>query len=315
MKKYIILGGCSYTYRAQSYLEGLLNKLSGKKNTPLDRCDIKIIHIGGSSASNEFITQTITTTIQSLLDNKVNPKDILVINNFTQIGRQFAKLPYEYHSLADEILMKDVGQRRYIHEPDITDYYHFSPSLIRFKNEIYSFFISNHNLNGFVKDWYNYENGIRHIKKNIIEHFESYLSSIVILQSFVKKHNIETISFLMNNVFDGWGDNFEHVYNKHTEFNLPSTKGTKHISEINDYTKILWDCIDLDMFVFHSTEENKYGGIDEYMLDKYPDKEYVQSPEREDLIFGNHPTEIIYEKFTHDYMVDKLKNWINEIHS
>ena len=48
---------------------------------------------------------------------------------------------------------------------------------------------------------------------------------------------------------------------------------------------------------------------------KPADKKYVQSPEREDLIFGNHPNEVIYEKFTYDYMIDKLKNWINEIHN
>jgi hypothetical protein len=135
------------------------------------------------------------------------------------------------------------------------------------------------------------------------------------MQSFLKKHNICNISFLMNNVFDGWDDEFRHVYNGHTELSLPNTKGTKHISQISDYTKVLWDCIDLNSFIFHQTEGNKYGGIDEYMLDRYPNRKYFQNPEKLDLIFGNHPDGQIYHNFTDEYMVDKLKNWANEIHS
>ena len=57
------------------------------------------------------------------------------------------------------------------------------------------------------------------------------------------------------------------------------------------------------------------GGIDEFMLDRYPDRKYFQNPERLDLIFGNHPDGQIYHNFTDEYMVDKLKNWVNEIHS
>ena len=54
------------------------------------------------------------------------------------------------------------------------------------------------------------------------------------MQSFLKKHNISNISFLMNNVFDGWDNEFRHVYNGHSELSLPNTIGTKHISQISD---------------------------------------------------------------------------------
>jgi hypothetical protein len=153
------------------------------------------------------------------------------------------------------------------------------------------------------------------VKRIVEQYFEIYLQSIVVMQSFLKKHNIFNISFLMNNVFDGWDAEFRHVYNGHSELSLPNTIGTKHISQISDYTKVLWDCIDLDSFIFHQTEGNKYGGIDEFMLDKYPDRKYFQNPEKLDFIFGNHPDGQIYHNFTDEYMVDKLKNWANEIHS
>jgi hypothetical protein len=51
------------------------------------------------------------------------------------------------------------------------------------------------------------------------------------------------------------------------------------------------------------------------MLDRYPDRKYFQNPEKLDFIFGNHPDGQIYHNFTDEYMVDKLKNWANEIHS
>jgi hypothetical protein len=299
MKRYIILAGCSYTYRAINYLITLL-----------DNSDIEIINIGANSAGNEFISESVMITVKYLLEDGVLPKDIMVINNFTQIFRPVVKLPIEYYIKVQPLFAysSDVRKVR-----NIT--YKSCISLIQIQNQIYSFLISNRGLTHEVKDWYDFQSNTYRVRRIVEQYFETYLASIVTMQSFLKTHSINNISFLMNNVFEGWNSEFEHVYSKHNQFSLPSTKETKHISEISDYTKVLWDCIDLNSFVFHQTDKNKYGGIDEYMLDKFPDKKYLQDIIKNEFYFGNHPNNTIYEKFTDEYMKDKIKNWVNEIHS
>jgi hypothetical protein len=308
MKKYIILSGCSYSYKWD--LPILLKELIANKKL-LDIFEFELIQIGASSAGNEYISESTIIVSKCLLDSGVLPKDILVINNFTQIGRPVVKLPHEYHKKVEHLFNDDNCDKRIFGNI----IYASSASLLKLQNEVYSFLITNHNLSDDVKDWFNYQSKIYRVNRIVEQYFERYLESIIIMQSFLKKHNILNISFLMNNVFDGWDNKFGHVYNGHTELNIPSTTGTKHISEITDYTKVLWDCIDLNSFIFHQTNENKYGGIDEYMLDRYPDRNYFQNPERLDLIFGNHPSGFIYKKFTEEYMLEKLNKWVNEIHS
>jgi hypothetical protein len=300
MKRYIILAGCSYTYRAINYLSQLLG------NT-----NIEIINIGANSAGNQFISESIMISVNALLKQGVLSKDIYVINNFTQIFRPVVKLPIEYHIKVQPLFADNNSDIRNV--GNVT--YKSCLSLIQIENQIYSFLVSKDGLTHEVKDWYNYQSDIYRVKRIVEQYFEIYLESIVLMQSFLKKHNIGNISFLMNNVFDGWQDEFTHIYTKNKDFSLPSTKGTKHISELSDYTKVLWDCIDLDSFVFHKTEENKYGGIDEYMLDKFPDAKYLNDKIIKGFYFGNHPNEVIYRNFTNEYMLDKLKIWNNEIHN
>ena len=300
MKKYIIISGCSYAYRDPTHLVSLLKPF-----------DIQLINIGASAAGNEYISESTIIAVKSLLEVGILPKDILVINNFTQIFRPVVKLPYEYHKKAEPLFHNNDCDKREYENISYTS----TPALLKFQNQIYSFLISSENLTHEIKDWYSYQSQVYRVKRIVEQYFEIYLQSIVVMQSFLKKHNIFNISFLMNNVFDGWDDEFRHVYNGHSELSLPNTIGTKHISQISDYTKVLWDCIDLDSFIFHQTEGNKYGGIDEFMLDRYPDRKYFQNPEKLDFIFGNHPDGQIYHNFTDEYMVDKLKNWANEIHS
>jgi hypothetical protein len=310
MKKYVIITGCSYAYKAESYLTLLLKKLFDEKNRLLGDLNVKLINIGASSAGNEYISESTIIAVKTLLEDGVLPKDIFVLNNFTQIFRPVVKLPHEYHIKVEPLFVDATDVRSYGKIK-----YASCASLIKLQNQIYCFLAINYNLKHEVRDWYDYQSDIYRVKRIVEQYFEKYLECIVIMQSFLKKHNISNISFLMNNVFDGWEDDLSHVYSKNTKFVLPSTKGTKHISDITDYTKVLWDCIDLDSFVFHQTEENKYGGIDEYMLDKFPDVKYLQDKVTKGFHFGNHPNDTIYENFTDEYMVDKLKKWINEIHS
>lgn len=305
MKKYVVIGGCSYAFRELGNLELLINTFTSKK------IELQFIDLRANSAGNEFITESIIIAVNTLLNNGILPNDIIVINNFTQIFRPVVKLPYEYHNKVKHLFEFSNADVRIVENIK----YASCESLIMVGNQIYSFLYSDKHLEDDVKDWYDIQSNNYRIKKIVEQYFESYLTNILTLQTYLKQKNIHNISYLMNNVFNGWLDNFSHVYNKHTSLSLPNTVGTKHISEISEITKAIWDCIDLNSFVFYKTDINEYGGIDEYMLDNFPNRKYMQNPELKDFIFGNHPNGFIYHQFAIDCMSEKLKNWVNEIYN
>jgi hypothetical protein len=311
MKIYLIIAGCSYGYRDPTYLITKIKEFAlEKKENIINGHSIEIVNLAVNSAGNEYITQSVMISVKSLIDAGVSAKNIIVINNFTQIFRPVVKLPIEYHKKVYPLFAQSSDIRKFsnIELNCITEF-------VKLQNEIYSFLITSDNLTHEVKDWFNIQQNTFRIKRIVEQYFEVYLYNIVIMQTFLKTHNVKNISFLMNNVFDGWDDEYSHIYNKNTEFKLPSTNGTKHISEISDYTKALWDCIDLNSFSFHRTKDNMWGGIDEFMLDKFPDVKYMQDKVRNNFYFGNHPNGFIYHQFTELYFLDKLKIWIDEIYS
>ena len=115
----------------------------------------------------------------------------------------------------------------------------------------------------------------------------------------------------MNNIFEGWSENFNHVYSNLKGPIVPDLSKTLHIKDMSEYCKYLWDLIDLDSFVFHKTIGNNYGGIDEYAIDKFKDNEslYLSNPKENDYWYGNHPNTIVYSNFSNDYKIsDKIIN-------
>jgi hypothetical protein len=81
---------------------------------------------------------------------------------------------------------------------------------------------------------------------------------------------------------------------------------------MSDYCKVLWDSIDLDMFAFYTTEENKYGGMDEYMIDNFCERKYMQDDPQDNFYFGNHPQKDVYIDFAKKFMMDKILKWYND---
>lgn len=306
--KYLIISGCSYAYIFPDYLPPIIT--SNKLNKSVYH-KFEIIKIGASSAPNDFIVETTMIVVQHLLDIGIDPNDICVVNNFTQIYRPIAKIPPEYFNEASKLIDENIKDLREIFGIQMKSI----GSLTKLKNQIYSFLTLDWHLDGKLKTWYNHQLKKHTTEKTIQQHFEHYLSTIVLLQTFLKRKNVFGIHFLMNNVFDGWNENFEHIYSNHHEPNVPSTKNTLHISDISDYTKVLWNSIDLDMFCFYSTEENKYGGIDEYMIDYFCDPKYMQDiptkPIYFQTYFGNHPQKEVYLDFTKKFMSNKLIKWYN----
>jgi hypothetical protein len=278
--KYLIIGGCSYYWKNRG--DDIL------RNEPsIFKSSYEIVHIGRASVSIEHIKESIIHTISELLELGVSSSDIYLLTNVTQIGRKFIKYP-EY--LLD----------------DISDEY---KSWYKIGNHVTT---GLHQLHKKTAEWESQQKANIDNSRLPIQNFEIYLENILLLQVFLKKHNIPHTFFMMNNVFEGWNHNFGHVYNKIIGPIVPTLETTLHIKDMSDYCKYLWNIIDLDNFVFHKTPGNNYGGIDEYALDTFNDNAslYNENPlERENKWYGIHPNEIVYTSFSDRYgIADKIMN-------
>ena len=295
MKKYILIGGCSYFHKSVNTIVDIL----GYSDT-----ESQIINIECPAGSNKYISESIILSIDSLIDYGVSSDDIIVINNFTQIGRINPIVPFEIQT---EIkLNTNPSEKRKINNLTYT----FYNSFVEIQNRMYSLMIDDTGLSSNGKEWYTQQEFYIENQKRFETNFEEYLESIVLLQSYLKLKNIKNLSFLMNNVFDGWESDFSHIYTKNKKWELPSTKNTLHISDISDFAKSLWNMIDMSSFVFYETENNKYGGIDEYFIDKFGNLSFLENnPLNYYQFYSNHPNEDVYELFTNDLMKSKLEQW------
>jgi len=284
--KYLVIAGCSYYWKAnkeiypndipEAFLKGY-----------------QLIKIGIDSASIEHIKESIIHTIGELLKSGVDNSNIYLLSNITNIGRHFIKYP-------DHMLNS------------LTEYYKERNKIG--KNIVSTLIIT-------AEDSYKSKQ-VKHWEKDIlsniqnsrlpVQYFEIYLESIITLQSFLKKHNIAHTLFMMNNVFEGWDENFKHVYSNAKGPIIPNLNGTLHIKDMSEYCKYLWELIDFDNFVFHKTIGNNYGGIDEYTIDKLDGDEslYFSNPkEFNNNWYGNHPHTIAYSSFSNYYKIsDKIIN-------
>ena len=292
MQKYIIIGGCSYSNKSIKSIKSII----GDPN-------IEIIEIGTPASSNKYISDSIIFLVDELLTNKILSKNILVINNFTQIGRENPIVPNELTNKIEESLELK-NEKKYFNFT-----YSFYESFVKIKSRIYYLMNNSSDLPKSISSWTNSVEEM-YKKKNPIYFFENYLSDIIFLQNFCKIKNVTCVSYMMNNVFEGWYDDFSHVYNKNKKWELPSMKNTNHISEMSELTKVFWKMINLNDIVFYKTNTNKYGGIDEYFIDKFSDIKYLENTPLDDYTwFSNHPNETVYEKFTIALLKNKILEW------
>lgn len=299
MKKYILIGGCSYFHKSVNTIIDILGYSFDKT---------EVINIECSASSNKYISESIILSVDSLINSGVSSDDIIVINNFTQIGRINKVVPSEIQKEIKSNL-KSTEKRK---TKNLT--YTFYNYFVEIQNRMYCLMIGNDGISSTIKDWYNTQEHNIETQKRIENNFEEYLKNIVLVQSYLKSKNIKNLSFLMNNVFDGWNSEFSHVYTKNKKWELPSTRNTLHISDISDFAKSLWNMIDLDSFVFYETKNNKYGGIDEYFVDKFGDVSFLENnPLNYHQFYSNHPNEDVYKSFTNDLMKSKIEKWKQNI--
>lgn len=277
-KKHLILGGCSYHWKNNP-------TEFPNHNLPIFDNRYNIHWTGISSVSIEYIKESIIHKIGELLNKGVDASEIYVLSNLTQIGRKFVKYPD--YLLSD--LSNEYKNRYKIGKHVITPLIHMEKNVVEWEKEQIS------NINN---------------SRLPIQNFEIYLENIVILQSFLKTHKIANTLFMMSNIFEGWYDDFRHVYSSTIGPNVPDLSNTLHIKDMSDYCNYLWSVIDLDDFIFHKTPGNNYGGIDEYSIDKFKGNEllYNENPiQRGNLWYGLHPNVIVYHSFSSTYGInDKI---------
>ena len=285
-RKHLIIAGCSYSWKIdkevypnyipEAFLKGY-----------------NLIKIGLSSASIEHIKESIIHKIGELLESGVDSSNIYLLSNITNIGRHFIKYPdYMLNSLSE--FYKETNQigKNMVSSLTMDAYDEYKSKDVKRWEKTIILNIENSRLP--------------------IQYFEIYLESIVILQSFLKTNNISHTLFPMNNVFEGWDNNFNHRYSNLKRPVVPDLGKTLHIKDMSEYCKYLWNLIDLDNFVFHKTIGNNYGGIDEYTIDKLNGDEslYFSNPkESNNNWYGNHPITPAYTSFSDYYKIsDKIIN-------
>lgn len=293
MKKYLVVGGCSY---AHNNIDDILNIIG---------LDIEPIHVNTPASSNKFISESIISICEFLISNGIPSENILVLNNFTQIGRANPILPKSLKTEIKESL-SPTENRTFKDNP----YYEFYNSFVSVLGRMYYLLIGYNKVPLSVKSWIKKQENYYWKVKEPITYFEEYLTEIILMQRYLKDKNIFQISYMMSNVFEGWDLDLSHSYNNFKKWELPSMQGYKHICELSRITKILWDMVDLDKICFHQTENNKYGGIDEYFIDKFKDKKYLHDDSFDtNYFYGNHPNKEVYDSFTNEYIKPKLLKW------
>lgn len=306
MTKYFIIGGCSYGHKNPTIIEEIFFDKKSENFTENEH--IKTINVDASSASNKFIVESIIIAVNTLLNKGIDSKDILVINNFTQIGRENVLVPNEIENQIKNNIESILNDNKFNREFEIKNNYYIG--FAENNNGLYSLLTSPENTNEYVKKWNNIQEKYFFKYKNPILYFEEYLKDIFTLQSYLKKVNVESISFMMSNVFEGWDKNFGHVYTSNKEWKLPSLKNTIHINQLSKITNILWELIDFSKFVFYETKENKYGGLDEFFINEIVDEnELCDLGYHPGHFYGRHPSIFVYTEFTKIVMINKILDW------
>jgi hypothetical protein len=129
----------------------------------------------------------------------------------------------------------------------------------------------------------------------------------------------------MNNTFEGYYKNFSHEYGNDSIFNseliqIPDLKKLTHIKQFSEYLNQIWNSIDLTKFAFYETKNFKFGGIDEYAMERFGHIAYTSGANEWDIpndgyvtSFGAHPHDSVYIDFFKEYIYNDLIPFIGEL--
>jgi hypothetical protein len=323
--KYIINTGCSYGVMFRS-----IKKFSKGNNS-----DFKIIDLHCDSHGSEYQKRSVIYTISNLLDSGIDSSNIFVITEWSQPNRLFIELPKENSKHILENLNESEGvfvlNNKFERESDsnlirkykslnviIGDRVYLNPDVDSFDD------LEDESLIYYLEKF----KDNCHISHKPIDRLEQYMTNIFDLQNYLKANEIDYRFFLMNNTFEGYYSNFSHAYGLDSTYQavgkenivIPNVKKLMHIKEFSEYIKQIWNYLDLNKFVFYKTDNFNYGGIDEYVMEKFGHQAYTAGANEWDIpdegyvtSFGAHPHDSVYIDFFRDYLYEWVSSFIGEI--
>lgn len=328
--KYIINTGCSYGVMFRSF----------KEFTKGNNVDFRIVDLHCDSQGAEYQKRSIIYAVSKLVEMGVSTQDIYVIVEWSQPNRIFVEIPQEF---CDEILNGDdwALEKTFILDNTFNRIENDFPiefigkykSLnVVFGDRVYANVehsdldsFDNGNIHFYIKNF----NKNSHINNKPIDRLEEYVTDILDLQNFLKANKIEYSFFLMNNSFEGWDDNFLHLYGdddtlkflQNDIIEIPNSKNLKHIKEFSDYLEKTWSLLDFSNFHFYKTDRFEFGGIDEYAMEKFGHISYDSCANPWDIpvdgshvtFFGGHPHDSVYVSFFEEYIYEKIKPFIGNL--
>jgi hypothetical protein len=301
-EKIIISSGCSYALGLDSFKnDNIINlHLTNVKN------------IGAPASSIQFTKELIIHSVNHALNEGFPADNIYIVFDCTQMGRNTKRVPTEFvnhilNNISPKMHSRDWGNM-------VFDSY--CEGYFKLNNNLYTTF-SDGNLNKFpyeVKQWIEDETGYSN-KKDIIDHIQEYIETILIIQNFLKNKNIDYSAFFMSNVIEGWYyDSFlKHRYSGNKTYTLPNLKNDLNISEISEPIHILFNTIDFDKFILYKNDNQTFGGLDEFTIDNYDKTAFKDcNVEIEDSRLGMHPNQQVQIDFEKMYLAQKLESFLNK---
>lgn len=323
--KILLTTGCSYGKFADVFGKNFITDANGLE---------LVIDLHAVSMGSNFQMISIIESVDKLLSIGVNPNDIFVLGQFSEIIRKdiiiqndflVSKIDTAFNIEPSEWpdrvivkhteLTKKVLQNLIIKKIDPGDYPKFKNYYIINPEKDYQPDFPNRTIQSILDNYVfgmniEFENQSKIDKRNVefIDRAIRYFQNILTTEQYLKSKGIKYKFCLINNQFSMYGENGLQ-FNKTTKFIngehhlIQDYLNSKQIWEINSIVKIFYDMIDWDNWWFYENKDKNiiWGGIDEFAIDKYGMNVYNNENKKQNL-FGRHPSTIVY----HDLIVNHL---------
>jgi hypothetical protein len=322
--KIILTTGCSYGRFASSFEDWLYQEKIELPGVEL------VIDLHATSTGAKYQTLSIIESVEKLIASNVDPKDIFVLAEYSQILRKDVlitdKTMVEYidNIIFEEKISDKIGDRMIKMEPilfpKMIDFKEneLTKSIINFLQEKKFFAptfpkLNNYYVANFENITYDFPNKTinniikfysqKEVKSEFffIDRAIDYFQNIFTVQEYLKSKGIKYKFCLINNQFSMF--NMENLFQYELKTKVIDGEhylyqdylNSNQIWEINSNIKTLYDMIDWTNWWFYENKDKNivWGGIDEYAIEKFGIKSFP-SRNKDTNLFGQHPNKEVY---------------------
>ena len=290
MNRYLVIAGCSFTCYWPEILAKKLGYISANN--------------GVTAAGNEIIHYQIIYAIETLLNNGVDPDNILPIISWGEVNRQDFIINHVDTPNYD-LIMLDMD--RYEQENKLCIHHHFREpylGMIDLNGEYIEFIKApSTNPDGKFHTWiksgghmatgpyWETYYGKYHTEE---QHFLNLLIRIHHTQMYFEKNNLDYRMINWQNIFHeravGDGVGVTQCFN---------SKKARLLADKYPSTKHIWNMIDLSKFIFYEDDFVSMGGIGEFMVRN-------NIPGDSGEVGQGHPTKIGCERLVDDVLLPEI---------